>query len=90
MKRKFKIHYVPGKEIKGYYGMNLKAARELHFHHPLLKSCKDILIDRRLGPHMRREVALHEEVELLAMSKPMKYKKADSYAQSEEHFAKGR
>jgi hypothetical protein len=90
MKKKFNIHLVPGKELHDYYGMNFFAAKDLHFHHPLLKDPRDILVDKRLGPEMRARTILHEEVEDLAMRPKMKYKKADSYALSEEHFAKRR
>lgn len=76
-----KIKYVKPKEIKGFYGMNYEASKELGVKCPK----NTILIDSSLKGRMKARTIQHEKIESYLMKKKhLNYKKAHNVAMSFE------
>lgn len=80
-----KVKYVPSDRIKGYYGMNHEAGKELGVYCPK----NTILVDSELKGRMLKRTIAHEKLESYLMKeKGMSYKDADRVAMSFEKRVK--
>lgn len=78
---KLKIKRVKSKSIKGYYGMNPEAAKELGIKCPK----NTILIEDKLKGRMKKRTIAHEKIENYMMKKKgLKYKEAHKIAEKFE------
>jgi len=73
-----KVKIVPDKQIKGYWGMNPRASKELH------KKCpkNTILVAKSASKLMRKRTIAHEKIEYYHMGRRLKYKKAHRIAEA--------
>jgi hypothetical protein len=77
--QKIKVRTKKTQTMGRYWGMNKQASHELNFHPS--PADNEIFIDEKLKGRKKRQVIVHEKIEMYNMQKGMKYKQAHAIAE---------